>query len=64
MTAGSAIVLAGTLLLVGFTVWRNLRKGAPCSCGCSRSECGCSGGAGCACRGGHGGHGKDGGLRR
>lgn len=49
MNAGSVIVLAGVLLLVAFTVWRNLRKGAPCSCGHPCRECGCAGGAGCTC---------------
>lgn len=49
MSAGSAIVLAVVLLLVGFTVYRSFKKGAPCTCGHSRSECGCAGGAGCTC---------------
>ncbi len=41
MNAASVIVLAVLFALAGFAVWRNIKKGAPCSCGCSRSECGC-----------------------
>ncbi len=45
MNVGSIIVLAGVLALAGWAVWRNIRKGAPCSCGC---ECGgCPGNCKC-----------------
>ena len=43
MNAASAIVLAVVLAAAGFAVWRNLRKGAPCSCGESGDCCGCEG---------------------
>ena len=44
MNAASALVLAAVVAGVALVVWRNLRKGAPCSCG------GCDGCA-CHCRG-------------
>ena len=40
MNAASAFVLAAVVAGAALVVWRNLRKGAPCSCG------GCDG---CAC---------------
>ena len=43
MNAASAIVLAVVLAAAGFAVWRNLRKGAPCSCGESGDCCCCKG---------------------
>ncbi|MCR5414132.1 MAG: hypothetical protein K6F50_05335 [Kiritimatiellae bacterium] len=51
MTLGSVVVLAAVVALAGFAVWRNLRKGAPCSCGCSGKDCACKGGSGCKCHG-------------
>ena len=47
MNVASVIVVGVLLALVGLAVWRNIRKGAPCSCGKSRRECGC-GCRGCA----------------
>ncbi len=41
MNIASILVLAGLFAFVGFALWRNFKKGAPCSCGCSRKECGC-----------------------
>ena len=43
MNAASAIVLAVVLAAAGFAVWRNIRKGAPCSCGESGDCCCCKG---------------------
>ena len=42
MNAASVIVLAAVVACAALVVWRNLKKGAPCSCG----ECDC---CGCAC---------------
>ena len=43
MNAASIMVLAIVFALVGFVLWRNFRKGAPCSCGGSHKDCCCSG---------------------
>ncbi|MBR4652929.1 MAG: hypothetical protein IKO72_06165 [Kiritimatiellae bacterium] len=45
MSNGSIVVLVVIGTLAALAVWRNLRKGAPCSCGCSDEECceGCCG---------------------
>ena len=51
MSAGSIAVVVLLFALVGLALWRNFKKGAPCSCGGSRKECGC----GCRC----GGHSKE-----
>ena len=40
MNAASALVLAAVVAGAAAVVWRNLRKGAPCSCG---ENCGCCG---------------------
>ena len=42
MNVASVIVVGVLLALVGLAVWRNIRKGAPCTCG----SCG-------ACKGGY-----------
>ena len=47
MNAASVIVLAAVVACAALVVWRNLRKGAPCSCG---EGCGCCGRA-CTCGG-------------
>ena len=39
MNLASICVLAGVVALAGWAVWRNIRKGAPCSCGCERGKC-------------------------
>ena len=46
MSAGSIAVVAILFALVGLALWRNIRKGAPCSCGCSGADCCCGS---CAC---------------
>ncbi|MBQ6338523.1 MAG: hypothetical protein IJI36_05190 [Kiritimatiellae bacterium] len=46
MNAASALVLAAVVAGAAAVVWRNLRKGAPCSCG---EDCGCCG-RDCHCR--------------
>ena len=51
MSAGSIAVVVLLFALVGLALWRNFKKGAPCSCGGSRKECG----RGCHC----GCHGKE-----
>ena len=43
MNASSIAALAILFSLAALAVWRNIRKGAPCSCGCSRKQCGCKG---------------------
>ena len=49
MNLSSGIIVGILLVLAGLAVWRNIRKGAPCSCG------GCSGcGGGCHCGGARG----------
>ena len=49
MNVASVIVVGVLFALVGLTVWRNIRKVAPCACG----SCGaCKGG--CHCHGGEG----------
>ena len=40
VNAASAFVLAAVVAGAALVVWRNLRKGAPCSCG---EDCGCCG---------------------
>ena len=47
MNGASTIVVGILIAFVGFAVWRNFRKGAPCSCGCSCGEC--AGNGGCHC---------------
>jgi len=49
VNAASAFVLAAVVAGAALVVWRNLRKGAPCSCG----ACGGCGG-GCHCHGARG----------
>ena len=39
MNAASATVFAAVLALAAFAIWRTLKKGAPCECGCSRKTC-------------------------
>ena len=46
MNAASIIVLAAVVVFAALIVWRNLKKGAPWSCG----ECDCCGRA-CHCHG-------------
>ena len=46
MSAGSIAVVAILFALVGLALWRNIKKGAPCSCGCSSKDCRCES---CAC---------------
>ena len=46
MSVGSVAVVVLLFALVGFALWRNFRKGAPCSCGCSCKDCAC----GASCR--------------
>ena len=46
MSVGSIVVVVLLFALVGFALWRNFKKGAPCSCGGSRKECAC----GASCR--------------
>ena len=41
MSAGSIAVVAILFALVGFALWRNFKKGAPCSCGGSHKDCAC-----------------------
>lgn len=48
MNAASALVLAAVLVFAALAVWRNLKKGAPCECGCSSKSCTCGGGE-CSC---------------
>jgi len=43
MSAGSITVVAVLFALVGFALWRNFKKGAPCSCGGSHKDCCCGG---------------------
>ena len=45
MNTGSIIVLSVLFALVALAIWRNIRKGAPCSCGASHKNCTC----GCCC---------------
>ncbi len=47
MSAGSIAVVVLLFALVGLALWRNFKKGAPCSCGGSRKECGCACCCGC-----------------
>ena len=47
MSVGSIAVVVLLFALVGFALWRNFKKGAPCSCGGSRKECGCTCCCGC-----------------
>ena len=39
MSFASVVVLAAVVALAGLAVWRNVKKGAPCDCGCSCGEC-------------------------
>ena len=41
MNLASVVVVIGLFALVGFALWRNFRKGVPCSCGCSDRDCAC-----------------------
>lgn len=41
MSVASAVVLAAVLVLAALAVWRNVKKGAPCECGCSGKRCSC-----------------------
>ena len=46
MNVASAVIVGILFVLAGLAVWRNIRKGAPCSCG----NCGgCKGGSHCRC---------------
>ena len=47
MNVPSIIVLVVVFAFAGLAVWRNIRKGAPCSCGCSRKDCACGHCSGC-----------------
>ena len=47
MSIASIAVVVVLFALVGFAIWRNFRKGAPCSCGGSHKDCDC----GCCCCG-------------
>ena len=49
MNVASIVVVAALFALVGFALWRNFRKGAPCSCGGSHKDCGCGCGDACCC---------------
>ena len=40
MNLSSGVIVGILVVLAGLAVWRNLRKGAPCSCG---DDCGCCG---------------------
>ena len=40
MNVATAVTLAVVLALAALAVWRNVRKGAPCECGCGE-KCGC-----------------------
>ena len=48
MSNGSIIVLVAVGALMALAVWRNIKKGAPCACGGSRTACGCGYCGGCA----------------
>jgi len=51
MNVPSIIIVVFLFVLVGLAVWRNIRKGAPCSCG----KCGaCKGGCSCGEKGAKG----------
>ena len=41
MNISSLVALGVVVALVAFAVWRDLKKGAPCSCGCDKGGCGC-----------------------
>ncbi len=43
MNISSVIILVLLFALAGLAVWRNIKKGAPCSCGCSCKDCACCG---------------------
>lgn len=45
MNASSIAVVVGIVALAALAVWRNVRKGAPCECGCPKKSCG----SGCHC---------------
>ena len=49
MNVPSLVILAFLFILAGLAVWRNCKKGAPCSCGCSRKDCACGKGEKCSC---------------
>ncbi len=50
MNVVSIAVVATLFVLVGFALWRNFKKGAPCSCGGSHKDC-CCGSDDCCCAG-------------
>ena len=42
MNVSSIAILAIVVALAALAVWRNMKKGAPCECGCSEKDgCGC-----------------------
>ena len=49
MSNGSIVVLVAIGALMALAVWRNIRKGAPCSCGCSGKDCACGCSGQCTC---------------
>ncbi|MBQ9431044.1 MAG: FeoB-associated Cys-rich membrane protein [Kiritimatiellae bacterium] len=52
MNLASVLVIALIVAFAALSVWRCLKKGAPCSCGCDGEECACChGGKGCSCHG-------------
>ncbi|MBQ6010394.1 MAG: hypothetical protein IJL17_17810 [Kiritimatiellae bacterium] len=56
MNVASAVIVGVLFVLAGLAVWRNIRKGASCSCGnCGGCTCTCGGARGsrsCAAPGG------------
>lgn len=51
MNISSIIILVLLFALATLAVWRNFRKGAPCSCGCSCRDRASGKGEMCACHG-------------
>ena len=48
MNISSIIVLAVVVAFAALAVWRCVKKGAPCECGCSGKSCDCGcGGQSC-----------------
>ena len=48
MNISSIIVVAIVVAFAALAVWRNIKKGAPCECGCSGKSCDCGcGGQSC-----------------